>query len=300
MQDARLPRNQALLLFAAVIFAWGFGWPVGKAILASVSPLWTAAIRSAIGALVLFALAGWRGRIALPRRADMPVVLNIGLLHMVAYSGLVALGLRAIPAGRSVVLGYTTLLWVAPGASLFLGEPMTRARLAGVVLGLVGLGVLFNPLAFDWGDRTAVIGNGLILLAALIWAVSILHVRAHRWVSTPLALAPWEALIATLALGALALAFEELPAIVWTPRLTVLFAYAGTFGVALAYWAMAMVNRSLPAVTTGLGTLGVPVVGTLSSAFALHERIDAALALAMVLIIGGIVIGTLPSRAKAD
>jgi drug/metabolite transporter (DMT)-like permease len=59
---------------------------------------------------------------------------------------------------------------------------------------------------------------------------------------------------------------------------------------------MAMVNRSLPAVTTGLGTLGVPVVGTLSSAYALHERIDASLALAMALIIGGIAIGTLPAR----
>ena len=55
---------------------------------------------------------------------------------------------------------------------------------------------------------------------------------------------------------------------------------------------MAMVNRSLPAVTTSLGILATPVVGTLGSAIALAEPIGMTLLIAMALILGGIAVGT--------
>ena len=107
-------------------------------------------------------------------------MLSIALLHMVGFSVLMAIGLTFIPTGRSVVLAYTTPLWVTPGASLFLHERLTPRRAAGVVMGLLGLVVLFNPLAFDWSNRTAVLGNGALVLAALLWAASIVHIRGHR------------------------------------------------------------------------------------------------------------------------
>jgi drug/metabolite transporter (DMT)-like permease len=152
---------------------------------------------------------------------------------------------------------------------------------------------MFNPLAFDWGDRNAVLGNGLILLGALCWAVSILHVRAHTWISTPFQLVFWEVLLATAVLLVLALLVEgPPPPIAWSPELVGLFLFASIFGVVVAYWAMAMVNRSLPAVTTSLGILATPVVGTLGSAIALGEPIGMTLLIAMALILGGIAVGT--------
>jgi len=54
-----------------------------------------------------------------------------------------------------------------------------------------------------------------------------------------------------------------------------------------------MVNRSLPAATTSLGLLGTPVVGTFSAAIALGEPITPVLFSAMVLIVGGIALGTI-------
>jgi drug/metabolite transporter (DMT)-like permease len=56
---------------------------------------------------------------------------------------------------------------------------------------------------------------------------------------------------------------------------------------------MAMVNRSLPAMTTSLGLLATPVVGTASAAIMLGESITLSLICAMLLIIGGIAIGTI-------
>jgi drug/metabolite transporter (DMT)-like permease len=180
---------------------------------------------------------------------------------------------------------------------LFLKEPMTKSRLAGTALGVVGLIAMFNPLAFDWSDRDALTGGGLILLATLCWAANILSVRTHRWVSTPFQLVFWQTLLASVVLTALALLRDGAPQVAWTPSLTAAFLYSGIFGTALAYWAMAVVNRGLPAVTTSLGILATPVIGVASSTLALGEPVDISLIVAISMILGGIAVGTIPARS---
>ena len=296
--SVRLSRGAALSLFSVVILAWGFNWTVTKLLVESVPPLWLTAVRSAIALVVLFAMMLATRDLRLPKRGDLAVVFNIALLHMTAFAALMAIGLQTVAAGRSIVLGFTTPLWVIPGAMLFLGERLTARRAVGVALGLAGLGLMFNPAAFDWSDRQALQGNGLLLLAAFCWAVSIVHIRKHVWISTPYQLVFWEVLVATALLAFLAAVFEGSPQIAWNVQVVLLFLYGGVFGVALAYWAMAMVNRSLPAVTTSLGVLATPVVGVLSSIVFLNEAIDLTLAAAMVLILGGIALGTLGGAGR--
>ncbi len=293
MKSDRLTRPVALLLFATVVLAWGFTWPVTKVLVQSITPLWTVALRSLISGVVLLGLLLAQGKLIVPRRGDLPVVFGIALPHMVAFSALVALGIQFVPAGRAIVLGYTTPLWVIPAARLILGEPITRRHLAGGALAFAGLMLMFNPASFDWNDHRALLGNGLLLLAAACWAVSIVHVRAHKWISTPFELVFWETLLATVLLVLVALFFEGVPRIEWTLPLILLLLYGVVCGNALAYWAMAMVNRSLPAATTSLGLLATPVVGTLSAALALGESISLLLLVAMTLILGGIALGTI-------
>ena len=284
--------NRGFLFLATVVLAWGLTWPVNKVILVTLSPIWTVAIRSAIGAGALFALSIALGRLTVPPRADVPVLLSLALLHMVGFSVLGSVGLELVPTGRSVLLAYTTPLWVMPGASLFLGERLTARRVIGVVVGLLGLAVLFNPLAFDWTSRRALVGNAAILAAAFFWAASILHLRAHRWGSAPFDLLPWQSLLATVIVTALALAVDGIPAVDWNPTLIALLLYAGVPGTALAYWAMAMAGKNLPAVTTALGLLVAPVVSVVVATLWLHEPLTPTLVIAIVLILGGVALGT--------
>ena len=298
MKGDHLPRHLALLLFAVVVLAWGFTWPVTKLMVESVSPLWTVALRSTLATVVLLGLLWAQGNLIVPRRGDLPVVFGIALPHMVAFSTLVAMGLQFVPAGRAIVLGYTTPLWVIPAARLFLGEPITRYHLAGGAVAFAGLAIMFNPASFDWNDGRSLLGNFLLLLAAACWAISIVYVRAHRWISTPFQLVFWEALLASVLLVLLALFFDGVPRIEWTPQLVLLLLYGGVCGHALAYWAIAVVNRSLPAAVTSLGLLATPVVGTLSAAIALDEPLTLTLLGAMTLIIGGIALGTFTQRQR--
>ncbi|AKP92275.1 DMT family transporter [Achromobacter ruhlandii] len=293
MSTEILPRRQALSLLIVVVLAWGFTWIVSKLLLQYMTPLWAVAARSVVGAAALLVLGVALRRVALPVRADIPVILSVGLLHMGAFAALVSLGLQYVPAGRSVVLAYTTPLWVIPAARVFLGEPIGRGRQLGLALGLLGLAVIFNPLAFDWGNHEAVFGNGLVLLAALCWAANIVYVRAHRWVTPPFELAFWQALLASGVLAAVAWAAEGAPRVVWHADLAWLLGYGGVFGIAVAYWAAVNVNRSLPAGVTAIGLLGVPVVGLLCSAAMLHEPLTLPLSLGMAFIVGGIAAGVL-------
>jgi drug/metabolite transporter (DMT)-like permease len=293
-----LSRRTALGLFAAVVIAWGLNWIMTKTLIQAASPLWVAAIRSAIATVTLFVVLAACQQFVIPRRGDVPVIVSVAVLHMSVFTVLVAFGLQFLPVGRSIVLGYTTPLWVAPTAWLLLGEPLTKRRIGGIALGLAGIAIMFNPLAFDWSNRDALIGNGLLLLAALCWAVNIVYVRGHRWVSTPFQLVFWQALLATGLLATLALIHDGLPDIAWSGELIGVFLFVGIVGTALAHWAMLTINRCLPATVTSLGLLATPVFGVIASAIWLGETISPSLLVAMAMILGGIAIGTM-ARGKA-
>jgi drug/metabolite transporter (DMT)-like permease len=296
---ARRSHRLGLAMLIAVVLVWGLVWPVNKAILASLTPVWMVALRSAISVAALVPLLAVLGRLRLPKRGDMPIILSIGLLHMAGFATISAVGLQVVPAGRSVVLAYTVSLWVVPMAMVVLGERLTARRALGVGLGVAGLVVLFNPLSFDWSDRDVVVGNLLVLGAALLWAANLVHIRRHRWISTPLDLVLWESLVATLVLLAAAPLFEGWPTATWDARLVALMLYGGVIGAAFAYWAMAVATRNLPAMTSGLGLLGVPVVGVVVATLALDEPLTLPLVAGVVLIVGGVAVGATGRAALA-
>ena len=65
-------------------------------------------------------------------------------------------------------------------------------------------------------------------------------------------------------------------------------AYQGLAATAFAVWAQTTVLRSLPAISTNLTLMMIPVVGILSSALIVDERITAALLSGLVLILAGV------------
>jgi drug/metabolite transporter (DMT)-like permease len=258
--------------------------------LQSMPPVWFAAARMTLGAVSLFAMLAVLGRLKLPTRRDLPVVLTVGGLQMAIFLVLVNSGLQYVGAGRSSILAYTTPLWVTPGAMLLLGEGMNRRKALGLVLGLCGIAALFNPLGFDWGSRDALVGNGLLLLAALVGSIPILHVRAHQWDSSPLQLAPWQMTLAAVPLAALSWATEDWSTVRWSGELALILAYNGPLATAFCFWAVVSVTRALPAVTSSLSLLAVPVAGVLASAVFLGEPLTPTLVGGLVLILGGTVL----------
>jgi drug/metabolite transporter (DMT)-like permease len=291
------PRT-AIGLFLIVVLAWGVNWSVTKQLVQSVSPLWSSAIRSWIALAGLFVILGLSNNLVIPDRRDIPVVLSVALLHMIVFSVLVAAGVRFLPASKAIVLGYTTPLWVAIAAPMLGQDTLTAPKVAGALLGLIGLSVILNPASIDWTNSNVLLGAGMVILAAISWAANIIYIRAHRWIGSPLQLLIWQVLVATIVLSVAATITDGVPKVQWSSRLVLLFLYSGLIGTALAYWAMSMVNRSISALTTSLGTTATPLVGIASAAILLGEPIDLSLAIAAGLIVAGIGLATLGDRLR--
>lgn len=291
--------TKGLILLAVVVLAWGSMWPVNKALLAYVSPIWSIALRTYISTLALFAISIGVTGLVPPKRADAPVLVSMVLLHMVGFTILTQLALQFVPAGRSTVLAYTSVLWAPLLAAFFLGENLSARRAMGLGLGVLGLIVIFNPAAFDWSDTRAVGGNAAILVAAMLWGASIVHNRGHAWKSTPFQLAPWQALLAAALLTVAALISEGPPVVQLNEHSIMLLLFAGIPGTALAYWAAAVSSSELPASTTSLGLLATPAVSIIISMVMLGEQPTAALIAALILILAGVAVGISGGAAKS-
>jgi drug/metabolite transporter (DMT)-like permease len=280
--------RRAYPLLIVLVVVWGANWSIVKIGLQDISPFWLGSTRLMLGTVALFVLVALRGQLRLPKRGDWLMIADVGLLQMCAFMVLLNVALQFVEAGRAVIVAYTTPLWLAPGAVLLLGERLTRRMVAGLLFGLAGVLVLFNPAAIDWSDRHVVLGNALLMLAALIWAALILHVRVHKWVSGPFEMAPWQALVALVPATIIALMFEDFGRIAWTGRVIGVIAYNGLLATAFGVWAMVTVSRALPAIASSLGYLGAPVVGYLSAALLLGEPITLTLSIGLALIVGGV------------
>ncbi|GAB4357230.1 MAG: DMT family transporter [Immundisolibacter sp.] len=272
-QPAAGPRAAAGL-FGLVIVLWGVNWPVMKQGLMYFPPLHFALLRMLLGAATMFSVAALAGQLRVPARQDWPIVLSVGVMQMSAFMALSFFGLQYVGSGRAAILAYTTPLWVLPLSMLVLGERPDGAKWSGFVLGLAGVVVLFNPLGFDWSQPRVLLGNGLLLCGAALWAVQIVHVRHHRWIGSPLSLVPWQQAVAVAVLAPLTWLFEPDAGVSWTPASIAILAYNGPLATGFCFWAMLTVTRALPALTTSIGSLATPMVGMLAGALWLGEPLS--------------------------
>ncbi|MDX9861693.1 MAG: DMT family transporter, partial [Rhodospirillales bacterium] len=255
-----------------------------------IPPLWFAAARHVLAAIDLFGLLAALGRLRLPRRGHWGVLLSVGIGQVGANMALIHLGVQYIEAGRSAIFAYTTPLWVAPLAAIFLGERLHHRKLLGVALGLLGVVVLSGPAALTLGSGPTLLGNGLLVLAAMISASVIVHMRSRGRAVQALDLAPWQMLLGAAVLVPTAILAEGPPAVEWSIPLVAVLAYNGMLATAFCLWAFVVVMRDLPATSTAVGSLGVPVVGVLTSAVILGEPLSLAKMAGLTLILGGVLV----------
>jgi drug/metabolite transporter (DMT)-like permease len=284
---APLPRS-ALVQLAIVVVVFGAAGPVISVGLAEATPAWLAFWRAFLSASVTALLVGVRGRLVWPRRRDWAAVVAVGLFQIGAFFALLHLALTIVPVGRSVLLCYTTSLWLVPISVLVLKERLDAARVLAVLLGLAGVVVLANPAAVDWGDPRQLPAHGLLLLAALSWAIAIAVLRATP-AATPLSdLLPWQFGLAALVLLPTAALLEPGGGVTLGPASGFALLYLGVLGGPVATWAASSISRSLPVVISSIGFLGVPVVSVALSVAFLGEAFTLSLAGGGALILAGL------------
>jgi drug/metabolite transporter (DMT)-like permease len=276
------------LLFVFVVISWGMGWPINKIGLDFMSPVWYTAIRLIVGTVTMMIFVIAVKKFSLPKWRDLPLIIIIGLPQISIFMLLANYGLSYLPAGRSSLLGYTTPLWVMPAAILFFKEKAGFLRWLGFFLGLGGLFILLSPWELNWASPSVLFGAGMLLLASLSWAISMLCARYMKWSKSPLELIPWQLLVGTIPILLFAIIKEPSVSFEWNMPLVLSLVYTGFLVTGLSYWSGVVINKELPTIVVSLGFLLVPVFSLIVSSLYLHESITPLTIAAMLLIVVGI------------
>ena len=281
-------RRLGLVALFTTIFCFGTLWTAAKISVDHLPPLWFTAGRFAIGAIFVTIVLKCQGRFKIPERADIPIILSVGGIMLGLYSSIFQNALEFVHAGRATVLGYTTAIFVTPVAVLFLGEKLSWLKASGLVSAIIGFLILFSPGELDWSDHQVLLGNGLIVLCVILWSCVILHLRLHRQVSDTLSLVPWYLVVSCLVATTSALIFEGPPVFEISNIGLGLFLYGGIVCSGIGNWGVTTAILYLPATTSTVGLLGVPVFAMILSILFLGEPLTILLAIALILIVGGI------------
>ena len=161
---------RAWAAFAAVSTLWGIPYLFIKvAVEDGVPPVFLAWARVTLGAVVLLALAWRAGKLGTLRGRWRWLAVFAGVEIAVPWP-LISAGEQHVSSSLTAILIAAAPLFIALLAIRFDSEERaTGARLAGLVLGLVGVVAL---MGIDVGGRSSeLLGAGAILLAAFCYAV---------------------------------------------------------------------------------------------------------------------------------
>lgn len=290
----------AMLVLLSVL--WGGSFVLVEVILTALPVMTLVALRVLIAACTLWMVVLALG-LRLPRRRGIYArFMVLGLFNNAVPFLLIVWGQTAITAGLAAILNVTTPLFAALVAGVFLAdERLTRARIGGIALGLMGVTVMIGPAALltlgqDVLHQLAVVG------ASLSYGISAVYARRFlRLDVPPLIVATGQLTASSLILVPTALlvdgvALVGVPAGVWVAVLA-----NACLSTALAYILYFRIVARAGATNATLVTVLVPVVAILVGALALGERLGAPQLAGMVLIFAGLMVidGRLLRRRRA-
>ena len=68
----------------------------------------------------------------------------LALFNIAGWNGLLLFGVQQLPAGRSAILAFTMPVWSVLFSLALLHEPLSKRKVVGMALGVLGLGVLLG------------------------------------------------------------------------------------------------------------------------------------------------------------
>jgi drug/metabolite transporter (DMT)-like permease len=277
-------QDWGMLLGLALVFGSAFSFV--KLALESYGPLTVALLRVALGALILAAVAVFRGR-ALPRGAGIWLsLLVMGALNNAIPFGLICWGQTHIESGLTAILNATTPIFTVLAAHVAGQERLSPRRLAGVALGFLGVAVLIGPRSLSHLDP-ADLAEIAVLLAAVSYAGA--GIWGRRLSTLPIEVAAGGMLTgAALLLLPAALILEHPWRVLPSTASLGAIAALGALSTAVAYLLYFRLLRRVGPTNLLLVTFLLPVVALILGAAFLGERVEPRDLAGLLLILGGL------------
>lgn len=274
------------LLF--VIIIWAGTFVSTKIVLEQLTPTVAAVYRYLIASVILLVLnSRKKEKVA---KKDYPAFFLLGLTGVTLYYLLQNYGIKYTNAIDAAILISLSPVFIGLISWVFLKETIKSKAVCGLILALVGSLLVVTNGKFVWGGiKGQFLGNLLILLTAVSWAIYSVYGKKLLGHYNTLTLITYTTLIGTALLIPFSLmefistGFQEINWLGWL-NLIYLGGAASVYGYLAWYRAL----KRLPAITVGSYLYFRPLLTGIIAAIVLDERVG------LFVILGGllIIIGT--------
>jgi len=277
-----------------VYVVWGSTYLAIRVGVETMPPLLMAAVRNLTAGLIMFPIAvrSRRGAAGWPSRAEWLGCAVVGVLLLVA-NGAVGIGEQTVPSGLAALLVATVPLWLIGIDAALNHTRLGPATLAGLALGLAGVGLLSGLGSGHGPGRISTVGVAVILGAAFMWALGTIMARRVTIPSRPALASGMQLLcggVVLLALAGAAGEFGSLHLAQVSARSWLALAYLIVIGSIVAYSAYGIAVRALPTSTVATYAYVNPVIAVLLGTLILNERLTPAMLAGGALIVGAVVL----------
>ncbi len=181
----RPSRVKLVAAFAALYIIWGSTYLGIRYAIETLPPLLMAGVRFMLAGAIMYGVLRLRGAEP-PTREQWRTAAIVGTLLLLGGNGGVVWAQQRVPSGIAALLVATLPLWMVTIEALRpRGRRPSLGVMAGLVLGLVGIGVLVGPGAIG-GWRVDPVGAAVLILASLAWAAGSIYSRTAPHPPTPL------------------------------------------------------------------------------------------------------------------
>jgi drug/metabolite transporter (DMT)-like permease len=277
------------LIFLALGFFWGSSYLFIKiGVDNGLQPFTLIMFRLLIGFLLLASVVAV-AREPLPRDPRMYGHLFVmGVINIAIPFSLITYAEQTVDSSLAAVINGAVPLFVIVIAALFLkGETVTLNRVAGLVVGFIGVAVLVGLDVTDLGSANT-LGELALIGATISYAVGNVYAKAHVHGLRPMIPALFQVFFGLLVTGALAFLTEHPLAAIPVPNAILAVVWLGLLGSGLAYLSYFRILQHWGATRTSMVAYLLPVVGIALGALVLKEDVSVNTLIGTVLVIGGI------------
>jgi len=276
-------RRQDIARLLALALIWSASFAFIRVLVPVLGPLWVAAARLLIAGV---ALVAWMHvlRVRAAVRPNLVAYAVAGVLNCAVPFVLFAYAALHLPSSYLVIVNATAPLFGAVVAAVALGERLTRVKMAGLCVGIVGVALVTRavPVTADAHFFLAVVAG---LGAALCYGLAAVWVKRRCVGLDPLAVAAWSPLLGGLMLLPFAVPSNVAGPLSATVAVDMLILGLVCSGVAyLLYFRLIRDIGPTRALTV---TFLMPAFGMVWGAWFLDEAVTPGMIVGAMLIVGG-------------
>ena len=289
-------RVRVIFAFALVYVFWGFTYLGIRLAVDRIPPILLAGVRFSISGWLLLLFCRLSGRPVRVGREHFWKLAALGLILLSFSNAVLAWAELYVPSGLAALIVSIVPIWflLIEHFLLSAGDRITPAAVGGVVLGILGIVVLFWPRlastnAMGWWE---VAGAASLLGSSFTWAFG--SVLARRWnvPVDPLVASGWEMAVAGTVNLFVGLALGQHQRTTWDPTLAGAVLYLVVFGSWVGYSAYVWLLRHVPTAKVATYAYVNPVVAVFLGWLVLGEPVDCFLIAGAAIIVPAVALVT--------